>query len=149
MENVKEKNPLGYEKISKLLVKFAIPSVVAMLVSSLYNIVDQIFIGHGVGFLGNAATNVSFPLVTICLAISLLIGIGASSRFSISLGQQNEERAKNAVVNAVILATVIGVVYAIIASIFLKPLLELFGATTENFPYAYSYASITLLDYHF
>ena len=145
MENAKEKNPLGYEKISKLLVKFAIPSVVAMLVSSLYNIVDQIFIGHGVGFLGNAATNVRFPLVTICLAISLLIGIGASSRFSISLGQQNEERAKNAVVNAVILATVIGVVYAIIASIFLKPLLELFGATTENFPYAYSYASITVI----
>ena len=76
MENVVERNPLGYEKISKLLRKFAIPSVVAMMVTSLYNIVDQIFIGHieDVGYLCNAATNISYPLVTICLAIALLIG---------------------------------------------------------------------------
>ena len=71
--NIEEKNPLGYEKVSKLIKKFAIPSIVAMLVSSLYNIVDQIFIGQGVGFLGNAATNVAFPLTTICIAIALLI----------------------------------------------------------------------------
>ena len=145
MENVVEKNPLGYEKVPKLLLKFAFPSVVAMLVSSLYNIVDQIFIGHGVGFLGNAATNVSYPLTTICLVFALLIGIGASSRFSISLGQKNEERAKNAVVNAIILAIVFGILYCILGMIFLKPLLNLFGATTENFPYAYAYASITII----
>ena len=125
MENVVERNPLGYEKISKLLRKFVIPSVVAMMVTSLYNIVDQIFIGHieDVGYLCNAATNISYPLVTICLAIALLIGIGASSRFAISLGEKNEERAKNAVVNALILALVIGVVYALCAGIFLTPLL--------------------------
>lgn len=79
-------NPLGYEKISRLLKNFAIPSIIAMLVSSLYNIVDQIFIGQGVGYLGNAATNVSYPLTTICLAIALLIGIGSASRFSLYLG---------------------------------------------------------------
>lgn len=145
MENIVGKNPLGHEKIPKLLLKFAFPSVIAMLVSSLYNIVDQIFIGHGVGFLGNAATNVSYPLVTICLAFALLIGIGASSRFSISLGEKNEERAKNAVVNAIILAVGFGVVYAILAAIFLTPLLNLFGSTSENYPYAHSYASITVI----
>ena len=76
-----QKNPLGYEKLSRLLRTYAVQSVIAMLVSSLYNIVDQIFIGQGVGYLGNAATNVAYPLTTICLAIALLIGIGSASRF--------------------------------------------------------------------
>ncbi len=71
----KYKEPLEYEKVSKLLTKYAIPSIIAMLVSALYNIVDQIFIGQGVGVLGNAATNVTFPLTTICTAIALLLGI--------------------------------------------------------------------------
>ncbi|MEI3304640.1 MAG: hypothetical protein V8R40_00630 [Dysosmobacter sp.] len=82
-------NPLAYENIPKLLRGFAIPSITATLVSSLYNIVDQVFIGQGVGYLGNAATNVSYPLSTICLAISLLLGIGSASRFSIYLGKKN------------------------------------------------------------
>ena len=86
MPSVTKENPLGYEKISRLLKNFAIPSIIAMLVSSLYNIVDQIFIGQGVGYLGNAATNVSYLLTTICLAIALLIGIGSASRFSLYLG---------------------------------------------------------------
>ena len=85
------KNPLGFEKISTLLRKFAVPSIVAMLVGSLYNIVDQIFIGQGVGVLGNAATNVAFPTTTISLAISLLIGVGAASRYSLCLGSGNKE----------------------------------------------------------
>ena len=81
-------NPLGYEKVTKLLKSFAIPSITATLIGSVYNIVDQIFIGQGVGYLGNAATNVSYPFSTICLAISLLIGIGSASRFSLYLGSQ-------------------------------------------------------------
>ena len=80
-------NPLGYEKISKLLKGFAIPSIMAALVGSLYNIVDQIFIGQGVGYLGNAATNVAYPFSTICLAIALLVGIGSASRVSLCLGR--------------------------------------------------------------
>ena len=86
-------NPLGYEKIPTLLRRFAVPSITAMLVGSLYNIVDQIFIGQGVGYLGNAATNVSYPLSTICLAISLLIGVGSSSRFSLCLGRKETDQA--------------------------------------------------------
>lgn len=81
-----KRNPLGYEKPPRLLKSFAIPSIIAMLVSSLYNIVDQVFIGQGVGYLGNAATNVAFPLTTISLAIALLIGIGSASLFSLNLG---------------------------------------------------------------
>ena len=77
-------NPLGTQKVSSLLHRFALPSIVAMLVSSLYNIVDQFFIGHSVGELGNAATNISFPLSISCVAIALLFGIGGSSAFNIS-----------------------------------------------------------------
>ena len=87
-------NPLGYEKIPKLLKGFAIPSIIAALVGSLYNIVDQIFIGQGVGYLGNAATNVSYPFSTICLAISLLVGIGSASRVSLSLKQKTGSRSQ-------------------------------------------------------
>ena len=77
-ENREEKNPLGTEKEGKLLVNFAIPCIISMLVSALYNIVDQIFIGQGVGMLGNAATNIAFPLSTTCTAIALLLGIGGA-----------------------------------------------------------------------
>ena len=75
MNSIQKENPLGYEKLPRLLKSFAVPSIIAMLVSSLYNIVDQVFIGQGVGYLGNAATNVAFPLTTISLAIALLIGL--------------------------------------------------------------------------
>ena len=87
-------NPLGYKSIPSLLKGFAIPSIIAMLVSSLYNIVDQIFIGQGVGYLGNAATNVASPLTTVCLAIALLIGIGSASRFSLYLGAGETDKAE-------------------------------------------------------
>ena len=79
-------NPLGYEKIPKLLKNFAVPSIVASLVGSIYNIVDQIFIGHSIGELGNAATNVAFPLSTVCIAIALLLGIGGAAAFNLSMG---------------------------------------------------------------
>ena len=86
-------NPLGYEKISTLLRKFALPSIISMLVSSLYNIVDQIFIGWGVGTIGNGATNVAFPFTSIMLAISLTIGVGAAAKFSLELGKGNKQEA--------------------------------------------------------
>ena len=96
-------NPLGYEKIPKLLKGFAIPSITATLIGSLYNIVDQIFIGQGVGYLGNAATNVSYPFSTICLAISLLIGIGSASLFSLYLGKKQPDSAAKTAGNGIIL----------------------------------------------
>lgn len=138
-------NPLGYERISKLLRGFAIPSITATLVSSLYNIVDQIFIGHGVGYLGNAATNVSYPLSTICLAISLLLGIGGASRFSICLGKKQPEKAAHIAGNGIFLMAAAGVLYLILGEAFLTPLLKIFGATEEVLPFAKQYAGITLL----
>lgn len=138
-------NPLGYEKISKLLKQFAVPSIIAMLVSSLYNIVDQIFIGHGVGYLGNAATNVAYPLTTICLAIALLIGVGSASRYSIYLGQKEEEKAARVVGNGVCMMFTLGILYAIIIETFLNPMLNAFGATPDVLPYAVSYTRITAI----
>ena len=139
------RNPLGYEKIPVLLRRYAIPSIIAMVVSSLYNIVDQIFIGQGVGYLGNAATNVAYPLTTICLSIALLIGIGGASRFSLSLGAGDEEAAERAAGTAVTMLAVGGVLYAVLIEVFLTPLMLAFGATGEVLPYAESYTQITAI----
>lgn len=143
MENINTANPLGYEKIPKLLKSFAIPSIIAMIVSSLYNIVDQIFIGQGVGYLGNAATNVAYPLTTICLAIALLIGIGGSSRFSLRLGAGQKDKAAKVAGTAISMMFVFGIIYAILIELFLGILLKAFGATTDVMPYAVSYTRIT------
>ncbi|MCI8271429.1 MAG: MATE family efflux transporter [Erysipelotrichaceae bacterium] len=137
------KNPLGYEKISKLLKKYAVPSIIAMLVSALYNIVDQIFIGQGVGVLGNAATNIAFPLSTICIALGLLFGIGGSTRFSLELGAAKEDHAAKAVGNAISLLALSGVILCVVVVIFLKPLLIFFGATSDILDYAMTYTRIT------
>ena len=101
IETVREENPLGKKKVGKLLAEFAIPSIIAMVVSSLYNMVDQIFIGQGVGYLGNAATNVSFPLVTICMSLTLSIGIGSATQFSLSLGRKQEKEAEKVAGSAI------------------------------------------------
>ena len=88
--NEQKTNPLGTEKISSLLLRFAIPSIIAMVVSALYNMVDQFFIGRSVGMLGNAATNVAFPLVITCTAIALMCGIGGAANFNLCMGQQEK-----------------------------------------------------------
>lgn len=135
-------NPLGYEKEHKLLAKFAIPSVISMLVNALYNIVDQIFIGHGVGYLGNAATTVTLPLMTIFLAISTMTGGGASAYASIRLGEKKEEEARYTLGNVFILLLVVGILITIVSSLFLEPILNVFGATAQNIDYAKQYAGI-------
>lgn len=145
MNETKTINPLGTEKLPKLLRSYAIPSIVAMLVSSLYNIVDQIFIGQGVGYLGNAATNVAYPLTTICLAIALLIGVGSAARFSLALGAEQKEKAELAVGNAISMMFLFGLLYVILIQLFLYPLLRLFGATPDVLPYAESYTRITAI----
>lgn len=138
-------NELGGEKISTLLRRFALPSIISTLVSSLYNIVDQIFIGQGVGYLGNAATNVSYPFSTICLAIALLVGIGSASRFSLFLGQKRPEEAAKVAGSGVVLMAAAGLLYAAIGESLLEPLLRIFGATADVLPYARQYAGVTLL----
>ena len=143
--NSMPENQLGCEKISTLLRRFALPSITSTLVSSLYNIVDQIFIGQGVGYLGNAATNVSYPFSTICLAIALLVGIGSASRFSLFLGQKKQEDAAKVAGSGVVLMAMAGLLYAAIGECLLEPLLRIFGATADVLPYARQYAGITLL----
>ena len=145
MNEVKEKNPLGYEGIPKLLGQFAVPSIIAMLVSSLYNLVDQIFIGRGVGYLGNSATTVAFPLTTICLAITLTIGIGTAGRYSLYLGKGEEEHAAKTVGCGIVMMFGFGIIYAILIELFIVPMLYAFGATEEVFPYALEYTRITAI----
>lgn len=138
-------NPLGNEKIPVLLRRFAVPSIVAMLVSSLYNIVDQVFIGQGVGYLGNAATNVAFPLTTICMSVALLFGIGGAANFSLSLGRGSKEDAARTVSNVLYMVILFGVLYAVLVEIFLTPMLKAFGATDNVLPFAIKYARITAI----
>lgn len=136
------KNPLGYEKEHKLLAKFAIPSVISMLVNALYNIVDQIFIGHGIGYLGNAATTVTLPLMTIFLAISTMTGGGASAYAAIRLGEKKEEEARYTLGNVFILLLAVGFIITIVSTLFLEEILNVFGATPQNIDYAMTYAGI-------
>lgn len=138
-------NPLGYERISTLIRRFAIPSIVAMLVSSLYNIVDQIFIGHGVGYLGNAATNVSFPLTSICLALALLTGVGGAAKYAIELGKHDRQEAALCVGGALWMTAVLGLGYCVLIELFLPQLLTVFGATPSVLPYSIQYVRITAL----
>lgn len=136
-------NPLGSKPLPKLLASFAIPSILAMLVSSLYNIVDQIFIGQGVGYLGNAATNVAYPLSTICLAIALLIGVGSAANFNLNLGAGRQEIARRVVGAAVTMMVVLGLGYMVLLELFAPGLLRLFGGTDSVMPYALTYTRIT------
>lgn len=143
------KNPLGVEKTGKLLVRFAVPSIIAMLVSALYNIVDQIFIGQSVGMLGNAATNVAFPLTTVCTAIALLLGIGGAANFNLSMGAKEERRASGFIGGAIILLVTCGVVLMLIVRIFLNPMMHAFGATPEVLEYSLTYTGITSFGFPF
>lgn len=145
MNKPRTKNPLGYQPIGRLLMKFAIPSVVSMLVNAVYNIVDQIFIGQGVGYLGNAATTVSFPIVTIILAVGTMLGAGGSAYAAIKLGEKNEAEAEKTLGNMFVLLAGIGLVLTILGLVFLDPILKVFGATPNNMVYAKEYASIILI----
>lgn len=142
-----EENRLGYEKINKLLRSFAIPSIISMLVGSLYNIVDQFFIGQRVGELGNAATNIAFPLSTSCLAISLLFGIGGASAFNIAMGQGDKKKAEHYLGNAVTMLFLCGLVLCIISELFLTPMLRFFGSPENVLGYAKEYTRITALGF--
>ncbi len=144
-EQTAKRNILGYERIGKLLLKFSLPGIISMLVNSLYNIVDQIFIGQGVGYLGNGATTVIFPLTTIALAFSLLIGDGAASYLSLMLGRQKQEEANKAVAVAIWCTCLMGVLIGAIFIVLLEPLCLLFGATELILPYAKEYGLIIAL----
>ena len=132
MDKEQGKNRLTFfetETIGRLMMKFSIPAIISMIVNSVYNIVDQIFIGQGVGYLGNAATNVAYPLSTICLSYGLLIGVGSASNFSLKLGAGKKEEACQIIANGAFYLIAGGLLLTLVVLCFLDPMLRAFGAT--------------------
>lgn len=147
MSETTKNNPLGTERVGSLMVKFAVPSIIAMLVGALYNIVDQLFIGQAVGTLGNAATNIAFPLSTSCIALALLFGIGGASNFNLAMGEGRKEEAASYAGNAAVLLIGSGLVLFLVTQLFLTPLLAFFGAPADVMPYAKVYVRITSIGF--
>ena len=147
MSEMKKENPLEMLPINKLLVKFSVPSIIAMLVTALYNIVDQFFIGQAVGSLGNAATSISFPLSITCIAIALLFGIGGASAFNLSMGAGDKKTAAYYIGNAAAMLFLCGLVLCIVSEMFLKPMLLFFGSSDNVLPYAMTYTRITAIGF--
>ena len=139
------KNPLGYKPIGKLLRSFALPAIISCLVNSIYNIVDQIFIGQGVGYLGNAATTISFPIMTVLAAFATLVGTGGSAYAALKLGEKKEEAAQKTLNNVLVLSLILSAVIVTAGLVALDPMLRLLGATDASLPYAHDYAFVILL----
>lgn len=141
----KEENILGTEKISKLMLKFSIPSIISMVVNSLYNIVDQIFIGRGVGYLGNGATNVVFPITVLAMAFAFMIGDGGAAYLSLKLGEKKKDEASKGVANSIIIGTIVSIIMLVGGLVFLPQLLNLFGCTDGLREYALGYGGIIVI----
>lgn len=133
---------LGTERVWKLLMQYAVPSVIAMTASSLYNITDSIFIGQGVGALAISGLAISFPLMNLSAAIGTLVGAGAANLISLRLGQKDYNSANKILGNVVTLTTILGLAYTVVVLSFLKPILSFFGASNETLPYALEYMTI-------
>ena len=144
-KNIKQENPLGYAPLGGLMRKFAIPSIISMLVNSLYNMTDQIFIGHKIGMLGNAATNVAFPVTMLLIAFAQLIGVGTAANFNISLGAKKEKDAKKYIGTGLTMTGIIGLLFLVFVLIFKTPLLKVCGATENVLPLAEMYLGITAI----
>jgi len=142
-------NPLGAERIGKLIVCFAVPSIISLVVNSLYNMVDQVFIGQGVGYLGNAATNVVMPLTTMMMALAMMMGDGAAAYISLRLGQGKTEEASRGAGHAVTVTILIGILTMMLFEVFLEPLCRFFGATESVLPYAVDYGKIIICGFPF
>ncbi|MCD8040955.1 MAG: MATE family efflux transporter [Clostridia bacterium] len=149
MVKTKTESNLGTDKLWKLILRFSVPCTVCLVVNALYNIVDQIFIGQSVGYIGNTATNVIYPLTVAITAVAALIGDGCAALFSLMLGRGDKEKASHAVCSTLILSAIVGVVLAIISFALLKPLCYLFGATEESLPYALDYGYIIVIGFPF
>lgn len=145
MNNETTENDFGTKPIGSLLVKYSIPCVLSLLINSLYNIVDQIFIGRGVGYLGNGATNIIFPLTIIAASFGMMFGDGAAAWLSLKSGEGETEKASKGVGNALIMAVAVAVIFLVVCVIFLKPLLYLFGCTDIIYPYAMDYGKIIIV----
>lgn len=138
-------NPLGTEKISKLLVQFAIPAILSSLLGAIYNLTDQAFIGQRIGYLGNAATTVVYPITIVCGAVGLLFGIGATVHFNLLQGKGKTDEALRYGANGISALVASGLSLMVLTLVFTTPILYLFGANQEVLPYAQSYLRITAL----
>jgi putative MATE family efflux protein len=142
---MEENKYLGEEKISKLLLKFSIPCILSLLISSLYNIVDQIFIGNSeLGYLGNAATSVVFPITIISVAFAWAIGDGCAAFLSLCQGRKDTKSAHIAIGNGILINFIISIIFVILGFAFMSPLLRLFGASDVTLPIAEDYFRIIL-----
>lgn len=146
MNNTRDTAPLvlGTEKIGKLLMRYAIPAIIAMTASSLYNMVDSIFIGHGVGPLAIAGLAITFPFMNLAAAFGSLVGVGASTLVAIKLGQKDKDGAVHVLGNVVMLNGIIGLIFMTVALLFLDPILLFFGASPDTLPYAREYMQVIL-----
>ena len=136
---------LGTERIRKLLIQYAVPAIIAMTASSLYNMVDSIFIGHGVGALAISGLALTFPLMNLAAAFGSLVGVGAATLVSMRLGQRDYETAQRVLGNVVVLNCIIGIGFGLLALLFLDPILYFFGASEATIGYAREYMIIILL----
>ncbi len=139
-----QENKLGTERIGRLLFQFSVPTALTLIVNSLYNIVDQIFIGHGVGIDGVAATNVAFPLFILTAALALMIGDGCAANISLALGRKEEEAGEHFFANGLILLLLAGAFVFFVGMLFLKPLLLFFGASAAVVDLSAAYTRILL-----
>ncbi|MBO5187019.1 MAG: MATE family efflux transporter [Prevotella sp.] len=136
---------LGTKPVGRLLVQYAMPAIIAMTASSLYNMVDSIFIGQGVGPMAISGLALTFPFMNLSAAFGAAVGVGASTCISVKLGQRDYSTAQNILGNTVTLNTIVGVVFAVVALLFLDPILYFFGASDKTIPYARDYMEIILL----
>ena len=139
---MKKELDLGKEKIGKLLLAFSVPCIISMIINSIYNIVDQIFIGKGVGIIGNAATNVIFPIVIICNALAGLVGNGAAANLSLRLGEGKKDEAKKSIGSSITLLFIISILVVIIFELLLPNLVYAFGCTKNVYSSAITYGRI-------
>ncbi len=144
-----QQNPLAVDKISSLILRFSVPSIIAMLVSAVYNIADQLFIGNAVGTLGNAATNIAFPLAMMCTGLGLLFGIGGAASFNLHMGAGEKEKAPFFVGNAITMLLTVGILLFAITELFLNPLLVGFGSPADVLPLARQYVRVTAIGFPF
>lgn len=142
-------NPLATGNINQLMIKFAVPSIIAMMVSAVYNIADQLFIGNAVGTLGNAATNIAFPLSMMCTAIALMFGIGGASSFNLHMGAGESQKAPYFLGNSITMLLGLGAILFIGTELFLDPMLKGFGSPDNVLPLAKQYVSITAIGFPF
>ena len=144
MTGQKTPTALGTEKIGKLLMQYAIPAIIAMTASSLYNMVDSIFIGHGVGPMAISGLALTFPLMNLAAAFGSLVGVGAATLISVKLGQKDYDTAQRVLGNVLVLNIIIGLAFTILTLIFLDPILYFFGGSDETVGYARDYMKVIL-----